>query len=179
MSTDWGMRVVVKRSYVRLGIAITALALPSAAHADVVWPALFVERKLLSIPVIALGLLVEALVLRFCFAMSWKRSLTASLAVNAISTILGILLIPLAGIVWEIFPGIILYKSFNMGTFNPITWSATFILALAITTSIEVVCLRRFFGVPGGKRTWLWWTLANAVTVGLAFAGLVVEPISA
>jgi hypothetical protein len=51
-------------------------------------------------------------------------------------------------------------------------------LALGITTSIEVVCLRRLFGVPAGKRTWLRWTLANAVTVGLAFASLAIQPIN-
>jgi hypothetical protein len=178
---NWGdenLAVDVKRSYGRLAIALTALAFPSAAHADVVWPALFVEQKLLSIPVIASGLLVEALVLRFCFRMNWKRAFTASVVVNAISTILGVLLIPLAGIGWELFPGIILYKSFNLGTFNPITWTATFLLALGITTSIEVACLRRLFGVPAGRRTWFLWTLANAVTVGLALASLVFQPIN-
>ena len=170
--------MAVKRSYARLVIALIALALPSAARADVVWPALYVEQKLLSVPVIILGLLVEALALRFCFAMNAKRALIASLAVNAISTVLGVLLIPLAGIVWEIFPGLILHKGFNMGTFNPITWSATFLFALGITTSIEVACLRRLFGVPAGWRTWLWWTLANATSVGSAFASLAIRPIS-
>jgi hypothetical protein len=143
-----------------------------------VWPALSVERKLLSIPVIVTGLLIEALVLRFLFTMNWKRAFTVSVVVNAISTGLGVLLIPLAGIGWEIFPGLVLYKVLNMGTFNPITWSATFLFALGITTSIEVVCLRRLFGVPPGKRTWFWWTLANAVTVGLAFASLAIQPIT-
>jgi len=168
--------VAVKRFYARLAVALTALALPSAAYADVVWPALFLERKMLSIPVIASGLLVEALVLRSIFAMNWKRAFKASLVVNAISTVLGVLLIPLAGIGWEFFPGLILYRQFDLGTFNPITWSATFLLALGITTSIEVLCLRRLFGVPAGRRTWLWWTLANVVTVGLAFVSLIIQP---
>jgi hypothetical protein len=139
---------------------------------------LFLEQKMLSIPVMVSGLLVEALVLRFWFTMNWKRAFTASVVVNAISTVLGVLLIPLVGIGWEIFPGLVLYKALNMGTFNPITWSATFLLALGITTSIEVFCLRRLFRVPAGKRTWLWWTLANAVTVGLAFASLAIQPVT-
>src|SRR3954449_4582694 len=107
--------------------------------------------------------------------MTWRQAFKASLVVNAISTVFGVLLIPLAGIGWEFFPGILLYRQFDMGTDNPITWSATFLLALAITTSIEVVCLRRLFGVPGGRRTWLWWALANVVTVGLAFGSLVMQ----
>jgi hypothetical protein len=170
--------MAVKRSYGRLALALTALALPSAAQADVVWPALFLERKLLSIPVIVSGLLVEALVLRFCFRMNWKRAFTGSIAVNAISTVVGVVLIPLAGVGWDILPGLILYKRFNVGTFNPITWSATFFLALAITTTIEVACLRHLFKIPASGRTWLWWTLANVVTVGFAFASLAIQPIN-
>jgi hypothetical protein len=142
-----------------------------------VWPALLLEQKLLSVPVIASGLLVEALVLRFWFAMNWKRAFTASVVVNAISTVLGVLLIPLAGVGWEIFPGLVLYKVLDVGTFNPFTWSATYLLALGINTSIEVICLRRLFGVVAGNRTWLWWTLANAVTVGLAIVSLAIQPI--
>ena len=42
-------------------VLTAALALiPVAAHADMVWPALFLEPRLVSVPIIALGYLVEA-----------------------------------------------------------------------------------------------------------------------
>jgi hypothetical protein len=161
-----------------LGILVVVLSLPTAAHADVIWPALYLEAKMLSVPVIASGLLLEALMLRFGFAKGWKDASKGSFVVNLISTIAGILLIPLAGIAWEVFPGLVLYKGLNMGTFNPVTWIATFSLALGITTSIEIVCLKRWFSVPTGKRTWALWTLINAVTVGLAFTSLAIQPVA-
>ena len=70
----------------------------------------------------------------------------------------------------------VLYKYLNIGTFNPYTWTATFLFALGITTSIEVVGLRRLFGVPASRRTWLLWGLVNAVTVAIAFASLIFLP---
>lgn len=166
----------IKMSHARLMTVSAALLLPTAARADVVWPALILEHHLLSAPVIALGLVIEALVLRFAFAMTWRRSCIAAIVVNAISTALGILLIPIAGIAWEFFAGVILYKFFQIGTFNPLTWAATFLLASVVTTSIEVFCLRRFFDVPANKRTWLLWAVPNAATVGLAFASLAFGP---
>lgn len=110
--------------------------------------------------------------LRFGLQVSWKRAIAGSLVVNLVSTIAGIVLIPLAGILWEIFPGLFFYFVLNIGTFNPVTWAATFFLTLGITTGIEVVCLKWWFHIPYDRRTWTCWTLINAVTVGMAFASL-------
>lgn len=155
----------------------TALgAWPTAAYADVVWPALYAEQRLSSIPVILVGLLIETATLRYAFAMPWRRAATASFVVNAASALLGLVLIPLAGVVWEIFPGIILYRAFDLGTFNPITWTATFLLALTITTSVEVVCLKRLFHLAAERRTWRWWLFANSITVMMAFASFGIRP---
>ncbi len=38
---------------------------------------------------------------------------------NTVSAGVGIIVIPVLGLVWEIFPGIALYKFFNIGTLNP------------------------------------------------------------
>lgn len=156
--------------------AAALIVWPTAASADVVWPALYAEQRLFSIPAILVGLLVETATLKYAFAMPWRRAATASLAVNAASALLGSVLIPLAGVVWEVFPGLILSGAFDLGTFNPITWTATFLLALAVTTSIEVVCLKRFFHLPAEWRTWRWWLFANSVTVMTAFASFAIRP---
>jgi hypothetical protein len=159
-------------------VLTAALALiPVAAHADMVWPALFLEPRLVSVPIIALGYLVEALVLNRAFAMAWPKALLVSAVVNAISAAIGVIAIPLAGIGWEIFPGILLYQAFNMGTFNPLTWTASLVLATGITTAIEVGCLRWIFKVPASHRTWAIWFLANLVSVGLAFLSFFFAPV--
>lgn len=159
--------------------ALTALSValaPGVAHADVAWPALFLEPRLLSVPVVVLGLLIEALALRLWFDMSWARAARAAIVVNAVSAALGVILIPLAGIAWEIFPGLVLYEALHMGTFNPLTWAATFVLALAVTTALEVACLRMLFKAPWSLRRWGIWLAVNAVTVALAFASFAIQP---
>ncbi|WP_341897795.1 hypothetical protein [Ferrovibrio terrae] len=153
-----------------------AVAIPSFARADVVWPALFIEPRLLSVPVVVLGLLIESAVLRFGFSMSWTRASLLATVSNAASAALGAVLIPASGIAWEFFPGILLYKIFDLGTFNPLTWTATFVLAVVITSGIEVICLRLAFKTPWSQSRWWLWLAANAATVGLAFLSLVIQP---
>jgi hypothetical protein len=155
---------------------VFAFLQPAAAHADVVWPAIILEDRLVSVPPIAAGLMVEIAVLRFGFDLSWKRATLAGIVVNAISTVLGIPLIPLAGVAWEIFPGLVLYYGLGIGTFNPFTWVATFALAVAVTTAIETICLRKLFKVPWSKARWRLWAAANGVSVAVAFATFWIHP---
>ena len=68
--------------------------------------------------------------------MSWKKAAVVDVVMNAVSTGAGIVLISALGFAWEFFPGLVLYKVFNVGTFNPGTWAATFVMAVLATTAI-------------------------------------------
>ncbi len=144
------------------------------ARADVVWPALFLETRLVTWWAISAGLVAEYLFIRHLFGFGIKKSLLADVSINAASTLLGILLIPIAGIAWEFFPGIILYKVFNVGTFNPGTWVATFLMAVAINAALESLVIRWVFKTKVGKRGFWGLFLANAISVGIAFGSLFV-----
>lgn len=153
-----------------------AAAIPSSI-ADVVWPALLVELRLLGLVPILTGLVAEWLVLFFGgFGLSWKKAVVVDVVMNTVSSIAGIVLIPLLGLAWEFFPGILIQKAFSLGTFNPITWVGTFIIAVAATTAIESAVVRWGFKIPLCQRRF--WILfgANAVSVGFAFAGLWLHP---
>jgi hypothetical protein len=153
------------------------LVLPSSAHADMVWPALYLETRLFSWWAIGLGLVVEFFLIRKIFGLSTKRAVIADLAANAASAILGILLIPLTGVAWEVFPGSVLYPLLNWGTFNPVTWVATFAFACLINALLESYVLKRFFHLPFTRRTFSWLVLANAFSVGIAFGSLWWKPV--
>src|SRR3954451_22715025 len=71
--------------------------------ADVVWPALLLEGRLLAWWVIAIGLLIEWPFVRFLTDFPWRKSFIVDAAMNAASTVLGIILLPVAGIAWEYF----------------------------------------------------------------------------
>jgi hypothetical protein len=146
--------------------------------ADVIWPAAFLENRLLSVWIISAGLFIEYFIVWRVTSLGVWRSILADVTMNAASTLLGIVLIPLAGIAWEFFPGILLYKWFNLGTFNPGTWAATFVLAVLINSVLEMTVLRVAFKQRFGKRLFLWLCLANALSVGLAMASFLIYPTS-
>jgi hypothetical protein len=144
--------------------------------ADIVWPALFLEERLFSWWAIGAGLLVELLFVRYITTLNWRMSLVADIAMNAASSVLGILLIPLAGLAWEIFPGMVFYPLLNIGTFNPYTWAGTFVFAVMINGTLETLVLRFAFKQKIGKKGFWLLCLANFVSVGMAFYSLFAYP---
>jgi hypothetical protein len=147
-----------------------------SVFADMIWPALFLEGRLLSVPVIVAGLIIEFFFIWRITDLGVSRAILADLVMNATSTLLGIFLIPISGIVWEVFPGIVIYKWFNIGTFNPGTWLATFCLAVLINAALETFVVAKVFRQKMGKRGFGWLCFANALSVGLAFATFLAYP---
>jgi hypothetical protein len=145
--------------------------------ADVVWPSLILEGRLLSVLPISAGLIAEWFALYFGgFGLSWKKAIIVDLVMNTVSSVCGIVLIPVLGLVWEFGPGSLVNRIFNVGTFNPASWAATFLFSAAASTSIEAAVVRWGFRIPLGWRRF--WILcgANAVSTGIAFASLWMHP---
>ena len=92
---------------------------------DVVWPALILEGRILTWYAIAAGLAAEYLFVRSVTDLSLTWALAADVAMNAASTLLGVVLLPVVGLVWEFLPGRVINSVFNTGTFNPGSWLAT------------------------------------------------------
>lgn len=151
---------------------------PAVVLADVVWPALYLEIRLFSWWVITTGLIAECVLVRWLFKLQFKRAAVATFAANAASSVAGVFLIPLAGFAWEFFPGPVYMNLLNWGTFNPVTWAATFLLACLVNTAIESVVYKRGFKLSAHRREFFWIYVANAVSVGLAFGSLFVYPLS-
>ena len=143
--------------------------------ANFVWAALLLEKYMLSVPVIAAGLLIEYFFVRRLTGFGWKRA-AADLAMNAASLCAGIILIPLAGLAWEATAGVVLYKLFDLGTFSSVSWAATFVLAVLVNALIEDYVLRRFFKLEKTENGFWWIFLANALSVAAAFAALWLYP---
>src|ERR1017187_485682 len=120
--------------------------------ADVVWPALLLASYERGVAAVAAGLVTELLVLRFVFPMAWKKALLVDISMNLASSLVGAVAIPLAGFLWEFFPGVLIYKIFNMGTFNPVTWTATCGMAIFISTGVETSIVRYLFHFQISKR---------------------------
>ena len=165
------------KSYLRLVIVAFLMLASPAAIADVVWPALYLETRLFSWWAIGVGLVAEYLFIRWLFQQSIQRSVVATVAANSASSVVGVLLIPVAGILWEFFPGSIYMHILHWGTFNPITWAATFVLACLINSGIEALVYKKGFKFQVHRREFFWIVIANAISVGLAFFTLFMVPV--
>jgi len=147
---------------------------PTVAKADMVWPALYLEKRLLSWWAICAGLLIEFFFIKHLFLLSPKRALLINVGANTASTIVGIILIPLTGFIWEIF----IHDS-NSPTFNPITWIFTFLSACFLNALIEGLIIKKLFKIEfefaGQKLMWL--IFANTFSVGIALISLWIEPL--
>jgi len=159
-----------------LGIFGILAVLAPNAWANLIWPALIIETNLLSVWAIAVGLVIEFIVLYFLFNMEVRKAIIVDTSMNAISTLFGIVLIPLAGIVWEIFPGLPVYYIFDVGTFNPFTWTATFIFAVMITAIIEILVIIKIFNISIDKKHKYYLCVANIGSVAVAFLLLWLKP---
>jgi hypothetical protein len=146
--------------------------------ADFVWAALVLESRLLAIPIILAGLVIEFFFVRYLTGFSVRRSILADITMNAASLLFGIVLIPLAGFAWEISVGSLLWELNNqIGSFHPVNWTATFVLAVLINTVIEYFVLRTIFKLEKTKAGFRWLCLANALSVGVTFVSFWFFPI--
>jgi hypothetical protein len=151
---------------------IVALAAAAPALADVVWPGLYIEIRYLSGIPIAVGLLVEFLALRFGLKLTWERALFVDICMNAVSTIAGILLIPVGTLAGQY----VIEMIFPVRTFHPFSWVVTFVVADLITTAIEALVVRFGFRIKLGARG-MWILLgANAASILVAVISAIVDP---
>ena len=150
---------------------------PNPVFADFVWAALVLEGRLFAIPVILAGLVIEYFFVRKLTGFNIKRSIVADVTMNAVSLLLGIALIPLAGLAWEFSAGSLLYEQFKIGSFGYVAWTATITLSVLINAVIENFVLRRIFKLEKTKAAFRWLCLANTLSVGIAFASFWFFPI--
>ena len=139
--------------------------------ADVVWPALLLTDGLTAWWCIAISILIEAAALwRFA---QWRpvKALIASAVMNAVSAFCGTLLLPVAGLRWEVTGGHTFNAWFGWGTFSVANEAATWLIAVIVCTVIESFVLWLVFCAPWTRRLTLVVLSANAVTVLLAFLG--------
>lgn len=139
----------------------------SLAHADVVWPALYLETRLFSWWAITFGLVVEYFFVRTIFNLPIKKATIATFTANFVSSLVGLLAIPIASIFLEISPGIVIHKLFNIGTFNPFTWGATFVIACLINSLIESAIYIKVFKLSFFicSKTFSWVFIANIASL--------------
>lgn len=136
-------------------LSILLLALP--AHADVVWPSLYISVGMLSIWVILIGLIIEILFVKFFTDIKWLKVILATIFMNAVTCMLGIVLIPIEGL----FAELVLIGS---KTFHWSHWALSYFLVILVNTLIEGLILKLILKLKF-KKIFGWLFTANFISV--------------
>lgn len=152
-----------------LGIALI-IFISSPASADLIWPSLYIAKGMLSFKVILLGLIFELLFVKYFTKVSWKKASIVTFLMNFITTILGIIFIPLSGLGSEFVFDFAFhaYDKFGIGTFHWSHWLAAYLLVIFINTIIEGLFIKLTLKIKILKTFW-WLLIANAISVFICF----------
>ena len=155
---------------------IVLLGVPSLAYGDLVWPALYAETKVNSLPIIALSLALEYLAIRWLFKTNVNKSIFYTIVANTVSGILGVLLRPLSGIVWEISLGQVVIFLFKWGTFNPVAWFFVPVIGGALNSALELLSIKVIWKEKFTRRRFVILWIVNWITVGIATIWVIISP---
>lgn len=140
-------------------IFLFILLLECPAIADVVWPSLYISAGMASIKVIITGLLIEIFFVKFFTDTDWLKAGVITAVMNAITSILGIVLIPISGILLEF----VMYPA-NPATFHWTHWVVSYLVIVIINTLIEGLVVK--LTLKKAYKEILWWLFcANALSI--------------
>lgn len=158
-----------------ISIALLGFLIPSTTFANMVWPALYTESKLYSIPIIVLSLIIEYFFFKWLLKINVRQAIIYTVVANIVSGVLGLFLRPISGIAYELSLGGIINLLFNWGTFNPVAWFFVPIIGGAINAFLELLTIRLIGKHRITKHHYLMTWMINAVTIAIATIWVVIE----
>lgn len=152
-------------------ITLTALFLliPLASNANLVWPSIYIVEHYYVWYVIVAALIIETFAAHIFLKTNWRKSIVTTFIINLISAILGLLLIPVSGIIVEV-----LTIPFGGGTFDVLHWILDYICMVFVNTCVEGLALKWIFKYPF-KQNFLWLFGANLISVIISLIALLIK----
>ena len=146
---------------------VAFISIASVAHADVIWPAIYVADSHFRFwYVVIVGLLLEAGVLRWRLIPDTKKALLVSLAANAFSATIGVYIMVYGMLGWHL-----VVDNFVKGTFAPFNEVATIILMLLGSAFLETLVARGIWKYSL-RQTFPVFILGNILSYGVVVADL-------
>ena len=124
-----------------------------------VWPSLYIAEGMRSWYVILIGLVIEAVFVKWFLKEPFHKSALISFIMNLVSTVLGVVAIPLSGFIGEF-----LMIPFGTGTFHLTHWLMSYVFAVISNVLIEGFTVKIIFKHKFKKMFW-WLCVANAISV--------------
>jgi hypothetical protein len=165
---------MIKRRNIVL-LLLSCLVFPAVTYANMVWPALYAETKISSIPIILLSLILEFIFFKWLFQINIKKAIYYTVIANIASGTLGYFLRPILGLAYELTLGGILDRLFRLSTFNPIGWFVVPLIGGAINALLELLTIRSIWKHKINKRNYFLTWVVNFVTVGIATVWVILQ----
>ena len=144
-------------------IKVTLVALfpsfPLFAKANMIWPSIYIVQQYYAWYIILSGLIIEIFAAKKFLKIGWKMAIWEMFVANLISALIGLLLIPISGIMVEV-----LTLPFNVGTFDLSHWILDYIFVVLANTCVEGLSLKWIFKHPFKSNFW-WLFCANLISV--------------
>lgn len=140
-------------------LATLFISSPFIARANLIWPSIYIVGQYYVWYVILAGLIFEIIAAKIFLGTNWKDSAWEMFVANSISALVGLLLIPISGIVIEI-----LTIPFRTGTFDISHWILDYICVVLANTCVEGLSLKWIFKHPFKSNFW-WLFFANLISV--------------
>src|SRR5580704_10943609 len=117
------------------------------------------------------GLMLKFVYLRSVIRWAWSKCAVVDLTMNAASSLLNLIAVPLAFLVWTP-PRLAINRALATADSDPVNWFALLLIMAMMSTLSEAFVLRFVFKQRlGQKKFWLLY-VANAVCMGFAAYGM-------
>lgn len=130
-------------------LLISLLLMPIYVSANMVWPSLYIAEGMRSWYVILIGLAIEVVFVKWFLKEPFYKSVLIAFIMNLVSTVLGVFVIPLSGLIGEI-----LMIPFRTGTFDPTHWLISYVFAVISNALIEGLTVKIIFKYQFKKMFW-------------------------
>lgn len=150
---------MMKPLSIKFMFLLLLILIPISAKANMIWPSIFIVQQYYTWYVIVIGLVIEFFAVKIFLKSTWSKSAVIAISMNAISALVGLLLIPVSGIIVELIT-----LPFGGGTFQLTHWIFDYIAAVFCNVLIEGLALKWIFKYSFKQN--FWWLLgANAISV--------------
>ena len=119
---------------------LSFLLMPISASANMVWPSLYIAAGMRSWYVILIGFAIEVAFVKCFIKETYLKAFLISFVMNLMSTVVGVVLIPLSGFIGEL-----IMIPFGTGTFHPTHWLMSYVFAILSNVLIEGLTIKFIF----------------------------------
>ena len=150
-------------------LLLFAFLLNSTAHADIVWPSLYIAEGMASLPVILAGLVVEIFFVKYCTKIKWLKAIAVAFLMNLVTSVIGLYTNALSGFILDLilYYGIGYHSRFwPFPEFGLDHWILHYTAIIFTNTLIEGGVVRLTLKLKL-KNTFWWLFLANTISVML------------